>query len=78
MKELRQLGIQPSILICRSDRAIPRDLRDKIARTCDVKPESVIECADSDSIYKVPMSLNAQDLDQIVVDSLNIWTRSSS
>ena len=76
VKELRQLGIQPSILICRSDRAIPRDLRDKIARTCDVKPESVIECADSDSIYKVPMSLNAQDLDQIVVDSLNIWTRS--
>lgn len=76
VKELRQLGIQPSILICRADRPVPKDLRSKIARTCDLKPECVIECADSDSIYKIPMSLNEQDLDQIVVDSLNIWTRS--
>ena len=76
VKELRQVGIQPQILVCRSDRPIPQDLREKLARTCDVRTDCVIECADSDSIYKVPMNLNNQDLDQIVVDFLNIWTRS--
>ena len=76
VKELRQLGIQPHVLICRSDRSIPQDLREKIARTCDVRPECVIECPDSDSIYKIPVLLNDQGLDQIVLDFLNIWTRS--
>ena len=76
VKELRQLGIQPQILVCRSDRSIPVELRNKIAMTCDVRPDCVIECADADSIYKVPLILNNQDMDQIVVDFLNIWTRS--
>ena len=76
VKELRQVGIQPHIIICRSDRSIPVDLRNKIASTCDLRKECVIECTDSDSIYKIPTILNQQGLDQIVVDSLNIWTRS--
>ncbi|MGE0171658.1 MAG: CTP synthase [Oligoflexales bacterium] len=76
VKELRQLGIQPHIIVCRSDREISLDLRHKIAKTCDVRKDSVIECADADSIYKIPMVLHNQNLDQIIVDRLNIWTRS--
>ena len=76
VKELRQLGIHPQILVCRSDRSVPEDLKKKIALTCDVKTECVIECADADSIYKIPMVLHNQQLDQIIVDQLNIWTRS--
>lgn len=75
VKELRQLGIQPHILCCRSDRSIPVELREKIALTCDVRQDCVIECPDVDSIYKIPTLLNSQELDQIIVDFLNIWTR---
>ena len=75
VKELRQIGIQPNILVCRSDRSIPIEMRAKIGMTCDVKQENVIEAADATSIYKVPMLLHKQGLDQIIVDSLNIWTR---
>ena len=76
VKELRQVGVQPHIIVCRSDRAVPAELCEKIARTCDLKKDCVIQCADSDSIYKVPTILNEQGLDQKVVDFLNIWTRS--
>ena len=76
VKELRQVGIQPHILVCRADRSVPPELRKKIALTCDVRGECVIECSDADSIYKVPMMLNDQGMDQIIVEALNIWTRS--
>lgn len=76
VKELRQLGIQPHILCCRTEEPISKELKRKIALTCDVKNECVIEVLDADSIYKVPKILNEQDLDQIIVDFLNIWTRS--
>ncbi len=76
VKELRQLGIQPHVIVCRSDRSVPLELRDKIAQACDLKLEHVISCPDLDSIYKIPNTLNDQGLDQIVVDLLNIWTRS--
>ena len=75
VKELRQLGIQPDILVCRADRPMPREMKLKIANTCNVRAECVIESMDVDSIYKIPMILHSQDLDQIVVDALNIWTR---
>ncbi|MBC7531630.1 MAG: CTP synthase [Oligoflexus sp.] len=75
VKELRQIGIQPHILVCRADRPVPAELREKIGLFCNVKPERVVDCPDLDSIYKVPLYLHAQGLDQIIVDSLNIWTR---
>lgn len=75
VKELRQLGIQPDILVCRADREVPKELRLKIAKTCNVKGECVFESPDVDSIYKLPMLLHEQGLDQVIVDSLNIWTR---
>jgi CTP synthase len=55
VKELRQIGIQPHILVCRADRPVPQDLREKIGLFCNVKPERVIDSCDLDSIYKVPL-----------------------
>lgn len=75
VKDLRQIGIQPHILVCRADRPVPQDLREKIGLFCNVKPERVIDACDLDSIYKVPLYLHNQGLDQIIVDVLNIWTR---
>ncbi len=74
VKELRQIGIQPNILMCRSDRPIPADQRKKIALFCNVKPECVFEAQDLDSIYRVPLVLHKQGFDQVLVDHLNIWT----
>jgi len=75
VKELRQIGIQPHILVCRADRPLPKELKQKIGLFCNVKAECVIDACDVDSIYKVPMYLHNQGLDQIIVDRLNIWTR---
>jgi CTP synthase len=74
VKELRQIGIQPNILVCRTDRPIGADLRKKIALFCNVKPECVIEAQDADNIYRLPLVLHKQGFDQKVVDLLNIWT----
>ena len=74
VKELRTMGIQPDILCLRADREIPVNLRKKIALTCNVKEECVFDVHDCDSIYKVPMMLHQQNLDQVIVDRLNIWT----
>lgn len=72
VKELRQVGIQPQVLVCRSDRVIPLDLRHKIAQTCNVAAECVIECSDVDSIYKIPGILNSQGLDDAVIRLLDL------
>ena len=74
VKELRQIGIQPNLLVCRSDQPISKDLKRKIALFCNVKPECVFEAQDVDSIYKLPVILHDQGFDQVVVDRLNIWT----
>ena len=76
VKELRTMGIQPDILCLRADRTVPAELRKKIALTCNVDEECVVNSEDADSIYKVPLALHAQKLDQIIVDRLNIWTGS--
>lgn len=75
VKELRQIGIQPEILVCRTDRSVPQDLKQKIGLFCNVKAECVIDACDVDNIYKVPLFLHNQGLDQLIVDKLNIWTR---
>lgn len=75
VKELRSIGIQPDILLCRADREVPEELRKKIAVFCNVKRNHVFEARDVDSIYQLPLILHEQGLDQIIVDDLNIWTR---
>ena len=75
VKEMRQIGIQPHILVCRADRPIPEELKHKIGLFCNVKAECVIDACDVDNIYKVPLYLHNQGLDQLIVDHLNIWTR---
>lgn len=75
VKELRQIGIQPHILVCRADRPLPDELKHKIGLFCNVRAECVIDSCDLDNIYKVPLYLHNQGLDQLIVDHLNIWTR---
>jgi len=77
VKELREIGIQPDILLCRADRAMPAEERRKIALFCNVMPEAVIECLDSDSIYKIPGMLHGQMLDEIVCHKLGILARAA-
>ncbi|MBP9707861.1 MAG: CTP synthase [Oligoflexales bacterium] len=74
VKELLQLGIQPNILVCRSDREVPLELREKIAAFCNVEQDSVFEAKDLDSIYRLPMYMHNQNIDQKIVELLNIWT----
>jgi len=75
VKELREIGIQPDILLCRCDREIPRDMKAKIALFCNVREEAVITARDVDSIYEVPIVYHEQGLDERLVDYLNIWTK---
>ena len=77
VKELREIGIQPDILLCRADRPIPEDERRKIALFTNVQPEAVISCLDSDSIYKIPGMLHDQMLDGIVCHKLNILAKAA-
>ena len=72
VKELLSIGIQPDILICRSDRAIPANERAKIALFCNVQERAVVSLKDVDTIYKIPAMLKAQGLDQLVVDRFGL------
>ncbi|OYY81578.1 MAG: CTP synthetase, partial [Hydrogenophilales bacterium 16-62-9] len=77
VKELREIGIQPDILLCRADREIPLDERRKIALFTNVRPEAVIEMQDATSIYKIPAMLHEQMLDEIVCHKLKILARAA-
>ncbi len=77
VKELREIGIQPDILLCRADRNIPDDERKKIALFTNVAPEAVISAIDADSIYKIPGLLHDQMLDEIVCHKLNILAKAA-
>ncbi len=72
VKELRTIGIQPDILICRSEKAIPVGERRKIALFTNVVENAVISAIDADTIYRIPLLLNEQGLDDIVVDKLRL------
>ncbi|HJV07131.1 MAG TPA: CTP synthase [Chromobacteriaceae bacterium] len=72
VKELREIGIQPDILLCRMDRELPDDEKRKIALFCNVEENAVIGCYDSDSIYKVPGMLHAQGIDSIIAEQLQL------
>ena len=77
VKELREIGIQPDVLLCRADRHIPPEERRKIALFCNVMPEAVIEALDADSIYKIPGMLHDQMLDEIVCHKLDLLARAA-
>jgi len=72
VKELRTIGIQPDILICRSDRPIPDSERKKIALFTNVSVDAVISAVDSDTIYRIPLLLHEQNLDTIVLNKLGL------
>ncbi len=72
VKELRSIGIQPDVLLCRSDREIPQEERRKIALFTNVDPRAVISARDVDTIYRIPLLLAAEGLDDIVVRKLHL------
>ncbi len=78
VKDLREIGIQPDILLCRADRPIPEEERRKIALFTNVQPEAVIAALDADSIYKIPGMLHDQMLDEIVCHKLGILAKAAN
>jgi CTP synthase len=77
VKELRSMGIQPDILICRSERPLPPDQRDKIALFCDVDRNAVISAYDVDTVYQVPVLFAEQGVDDLVVQALQLESAGS-
>jgi len=75
VKELRSIGIQPDILLCRTDRYLSQDIKSKIALFCNVGVDAVITAKDVDCIYEVPLIFHHEGLDEKIVELLNIWTR---
>jgi CTP synthase len=73
VKELLSIGIQPDILLCRCDRALPKDIRQKIAGFCNVSVDDVVAAPDVPNIYQLPMVLREEHLDDRVLQRLNIW-----
>src|SRR5262249_41946825 len=72
VKELREIGIQPDILLCRSDRPIPQEMKAKIALFCNVEQDEVITAQDVPTIYEVPLVLAEQKLDTMIVRKLRL------
>jgi CTP synthase len=72
VRDLRSIGIQPDVLLCRTDRQLDRDMKKKIALFCDVDEEAVITARDVASIYEVPLNLSGEGLDKILLGRLNL------
>jgi CTP synthase len=72
VKELRAIGIQPDILLCRSERFLPKDVKEKIALFCDVSAEAVITARDVKSVYEVPLVFAGESVDEIVLSRLKL------
>jgi CTP synthase len=75
VKELRSIGIQPNLLLCRTEKQLNKEIKAKIALFCNVEPEAVITAPDVDNIYEIPLLLHREGLDERIVEILNIWTR---
>ncbi len=75
VKELRSIGISPDIIVCRSEKPISKEMRDKMAMFCDVDPDAVIQNLTAKSIYQVPMLMEEQHLDSIVLRKLGMEDR---
>src|SRR5580765_430208 len=72
VKELRAIGIQPDILLCRSERFLPQDVKEKIALFCDVEAEAVITARDGKSVYEVPLVFAGESVDEIILRRLKL------
>lgn len=72
VKELRSLGIQPNVIVLRTEEPISQDMKDKIALFCDIDEKAVIEMRDASTLYSVPLALQEQNLDQIVCNHLKL------
>ncbi len=72
VKELRAIGIQPDILICRCEKPLIGDIKEKIALFCDVRPEAVIEACDAKSVYEVPLGFAGQNVDDLILQQFKI------
>ena len=75
VKELRSIGIQPDILLCRTDRFLSKEIKAKIGLFCNVDVDQVITAKDVETIYEVPLVFHREHLDDKIVELLNIWTR---
>jgi CTP synthase len=75
VKELRAIGIQPDVLLCRTDRYLPPGIKSKIALFCDVEEEAVITAKDVDTVYEVPLVFHREGLDSIIVKALGLEDR---
>jgi CTP synthase len=75
VQKLREIGIAPHILLCRSEKRLTSDLRDKIALFCNVEKNAVINAIDVESVYQVPIEFHREGLDERIVEYLNMWTR---
>lgn len=72
VKELRSLGIQPNVIVVRTEMPISQDMKDKIALFCDIDTNAVIECRDAETLYSIPLALQDQNLDTIVCNHLKL------
>ncbi|KXZ17037.1 CTP synthetase [Bacillus nakamurai] len=75
VKELRSLGIQPNIIVVRTEMPISQDMKDKIALFCDIDTKAVIECEDADNLYSIPLNLQEQGLDKLVCEHMKLECR---
>ncbi|OAG28358.1 CTP synthase [Thermodesulfatator autotrophicus] len=75
VKELRAIGIQPDILLCRTERFLPPEVKRKIALFCNVDEDAVITAKDVECIYEIPLIFHKEKLDEKIIELLNIWTR---
>ncbi|HEX2670964.1 MAG TPA: CTP synthase, partial [Polyangiaceae bacterium] len=75
VREMREIGIQPDILICRSDRPLAQGLKEKIGLFSNVAVDSVVSAVDVSCIYELPLVLHAEGLDNQIAERLNIWSR---
>ncbi|MGE5698933.1 MAG: CTP synthase [Deltaproteobacteria bacterium] len=73
VKELRSIGIQPDVLLCRCDRPLPKDIKAKIALFCNVTEDAVITARDVEQIYELPLVFHQEGLDGKIMECLNIW-----
>jgi len=74
VKELREIGIQPDILLCRSDRILPKDVKEKIGLFCNVPADQVFSAVDVSTIYEVPLYFHAEGFDEKIAEKLGIWS----
>ncbi|MFD0960682.1 CTP synthase [Paenibacillus chungangensis] len=72
VKELRSIGIQPNVIVCRTEYPLAEDLKRKIGLFCDIDANAVVECLDASTLYEVPLMLREQGLDEIVVNHLKL------